>query len=273
MVPLRSQSAFSLVELSIVLVILGLLTGGILGGQALIRAAELRSISADAQRYSTAIYTFRDKYFAIPGDMTNATRFWGFTGTAVAPGCVSNHGAAASSPGTCDGNGNGFLVVATTGGATGEAFQSWNQLALAGLIEGQYTGRAGNDPHPLSGSALHDYTFGVNSPNSRIGNVGWGFAIGDSSSGGLNGFARDYRNWLNAGGDDNAGADNPYLRTDEAWNIDTKMDDGLPAQGRVQILMGLQQNCTDTTDTFNFAARYQLSETATNRCSLSFQWW
>ncbi|PZP83692.1 MAG: type II secretion system protein, partial [Azospirillum brasilense] len=55
---------FSLVELSIVLVILGLLTGGILGGQSLIRAAELRTISTDANRYITAAQTFRDKYFA-----------------------------------------------------------------------------------------------------------------------------------------------------------------------------------------------------------------
>ncbi|MFM9890490.1 MAG: type II secretion system protein, partial [Rickettsiales bacterium] len=68
---------FSLVELSIVLVILGLLTGGILSGQSLIRAAELRSVSTEYNRYVTAVQTFRDKYFALPGDMTNAQSFWG----------------------------------------------------------------------------------------------------------------------------------------------------------------------------------------------------
>lgn len=67
---------FSLVELSIVLVILGLLTGGILAGQSLIRASELRSVSTELQRYSSAIYSFRDQYMALPGDMLNATSFW-----------------------------------------------------------------------------------------------------------------------------------------------------------------------------------------------------
>lgn len=59
--------AFSLVELSIVLVILGLLTGGILAGQSLIRAAELRAVSTEYSRYITATQSFRDKYFAVPG--------------------------------------------------------------------------------------------------------------------------------------------------------------------------------------------------------------
>ena len=71
------RSAFSLVELSIVLVILGLLTGGILSGQSLIRAAELRSVTTEYSRYTAATYSFRDKYFALPGDMSNAESFWG----------------------------------------------------------------------------------------------------------------------------------------------------------------------------------------------------
>jgi hypothetical protein len=75
----RSYSAegFSLVALSVVWVNLGLLTGGILTAQSLIRAAELRSITTDYNRFITASQTFRDKYFALPGDMRNATRFWG----------------------------------------------------------------------------------------------------------------------------------------------------------------------------------------------------
>ncbi|MBY6117485.1 prepilin-type N-terminal cleavage/methylation domain-containing protein [Mameliella alba] len=72
------RSGFSLVELSIVLVILGLLIGGVLTGQNLIRAAELRSVMTEFKTYQTAVMTFRDKYFALPRDMTNATDFfWG----------------------------------------------------------------------------------------------------------------------------------------------------------------------------------------------------
>ncbi|MGB1540395.1 MAG: prepilin-type N-terminal cleavage/methylation domain-containing protein, partial [Rickettsiales bacterium] len=69
---MNSKAGFSLVELSIVLVILGLLTGGILGGQSLIRAAELRSVSKEYEKYQTAINIFKDKYFALPGDFNNA---------------------------------------------------------------------------------------------------------------------------------------------------------------------------------------------------------
>jgi len=67
------RSAFTLVELSIVLVILGLLVGGTLTGQSLIHAAELRSVVKDYEKYKTAMHVFEDKYFALPGDMTNAT--------------------------------------------------------------------------------------------------------------------------------------------------------------------------------------------------------
>ena len=70
------RKGFSLVELSIVLVILGLLVGGVLSGQSLIRAAELRAATQEYQRYYTATQTFRDKYFAIPGDFNNAQAFW-----------------------------------------------------------------------------------------------------------------------------------------------------------------------------------------------------
>ena len=71
------KRAFSLVELSIVLVILGLLVGGVLSGQSLIAAAALRSVTTQEARWVAATQTFRDKYFALPGDMNNATSFWG----------------------------------------------------------------------------------------------------------------------------------------------------------------------------------------------------
>ncbi|MBX9726410.1 MAG: prepilin-type N-terminal cleavage/methylation domain-containing protein, partial [Rickettsiales bacterium] len=105
----KHVTAFSLVELSIVLVILGLLVGGVLSGQSLIRAAELRAVSTEYSRYVTSAQTFRDKYFALPGDMNNATRFWGNLG---GTNCTNSAGTSAVTTGTCDGNGDGQVGVA-----------------------------------------------------------------------------------------------------------------------------------------------------------------
>lgn len=168
---------FSLVELSIVLVILGLLTGGILTGQSLIRAAELRSITSEQQRLLTAVQTFRDKYFALPGDMPNATRFWGRHSTDG--WCVTNSAAAVNAAtGTCDGNGNGLLVPSVAASQSGETFQFFRQLALAGLMEGNYTG--------ISGAAgTRQLVAGTNAPRGKISTSAWyieGFAVHDGSS-------------------------------------------------------------------------------------------
>jgi prepilin-type N-terminal cleavage/methylation domain-containing protein len=134
------RHAFSLVELSIVLVILGLLTGGILGGQSLIRAAELRAVSTEFQRYVTASHTFRDKYFGLPGDITNATLIWGAAhGTPATCRTTASTGAA-----TCDGNGDGNINTIDSGTTYSERHRYWQQLSAAGLIEGSYTGVGGS---------------------------------------------------------------------------------------------------------------------------------
>lgn len=216
---MRPQSAFSLVELSIVLVILGLLVGGVLSGQSLIRAAELRSTIADTQRYITAVQTFRDKYFAMPGDMTNATAFWGVrAGTGSDVTC---HQTINSTTGTCNGNGDGNIdYIAGDSASFGERFAAWQHLARAGLIEGSYTGASG------SASALVNVA-GANVPRGKMANSIFTFGyIGGTVSGDANIFDGNYGNLLG-----NYSAVSPPLKPEDAWNIDTKLDDGRPATG------------------------------------------
>jgi len=129
----HSRAGFSLVELSIVLVILGLLVGGVLAGRDLIRAAELRGATTEYARFMAANHAFRDKYMAWPGDITNATAFWGKDAT----NCNGHTGTAAT-PGTCNGNGDGQITV----GSGLELTRYWQHLALTGLIEGTYAGVA-----------------------------------------------------------------------------------------------------------------------------------
>lgn len=258
MITRSTQSAFSLVELSIVLVILGLLTGGILGGQALIRAAELRSVITESQRYTTAVRTFQDKYFAMPGDMSNATAFWGKS----AADCNAQAGSVAT-PGTCNGNGDGIINDAVAASTTGETFRGWQHMAFAGLIEGSYTGNAG----PVS---AWDPDAGVNVPRSRVGGGVWGYGYADNSAAPFNyTFNYDMRNWLVIGSEaDNIHPDGPIFTPEEAWNIDTKLDDGRPGMGRV--LANNIPSCTNTAVAANRNADYLLAS-STIACSLALR--
>jgi len=260
-----AQSGFSLVELSIVLVILGLLTGGILGGQALIRAAELRAVSTEMQRYSSAVYTFRDKYFALPGDMTNATVFWGAqdAGDGIGTDCVN---VTSTSALTCNGNGDGWIGIMSDGSTYYEWFRAWQHLANAGLVEGNYSG-VGNITSPIHGQ----HSAGFNSPRPKISNASYSLRhLGIFTSGSPNFYEGDYGNSMLFGS--NVGnLHGPIIRPEEAWNIDTKMDDGRPALGRVRTykatsVAGYAPGCTNA-DTL--AADYSLTS-ADVLCSLIF---
>ena len=79
----RKQQGFTLIEIAIVLVIIGLLLGGILKGQEMITQAKIKNSIADFSGISAAYYGYQDRYRAIPGDDPNATR-WTSTPAVVA---------------------------------------------------------------------------------------------------------------------------------------------------------------------------------------------
>ena len=113
------QSGFTLVEIAIVLVIIGLLLGGILKGQELINSAKVKNLANDFRVIPTYIYAYQDKFKALPGDDP--------AGQTHLPG-----GAASD-----NGNGNGVVDGAwnsTT--ATDESFMFWRHVRLANLAAG-----------------------------------------------------------------------------------------------------------------------------------------
>src|SRR5688500_8122041 len=81
------QTGFTLVEIAIVLVIIGLLLGGILKGQEMITQAKIKNVIADFSGVSAAYHGYQDRYRAIPGDDPNAATRW-----AVAPVAFSGSG-------------------------------------------------------------------------------------------------------------------------------------------------------------------------------------
>ena len=98
------RSAFTLVEISIVLVIIGLLVGGILAGRTLIQQAEIRAAVSQLQKFESAYRTFEVKYGCIMGDCPNATDFFGMNYVVWGAGCPPSGGA-----GNGNGNGDGFI--------------------------------------------------------------------------------------------------------------------------------------------------------------------
>ena len=271
---MKKRAAFSLVELSIVLVILGLLTGGILAGQSLIHAAELRSITTDYNKYATATRAFRDKYFALPGDMVNATAFWGsLGGTGADATCQAID--ATGGTATCNGDNDGSLLWGGNTTNRYEWFRFWQHLANAGLIEGSYTG---------TGTA--GYAPGINLPASKVtGTVflprnGLAYTAAGVSTmytGSTNAFAGDYgKSVLSYTGlnPSSATAGSWALKPEDAWNLDTKLDDGMPGTGKVMSNKGDGTNtfCSSTAGgavASDAGATYKFTNTAKD-CGLYF---
>lgn len=255
----RTQSAFSLVELSIVLVILGLLIGGVLSGRSLIRAAELRSVSSEYSKYMASIQAFRDKYFAYPGDMNSATRFWGRLNSNA--DCVTNSSASVASPGACDGDGDGIMDSAGAASQAGETEQFWLHLAHAGLIEGTYTGLAG------SGGYAH-CPIGTSCPASKLAGAGWGIRYLGNYAGNAAAFSGNYGNFFDYGaGVSTQSTYGAALNPSEVWNVDMKIDDGVPGTGK--LIVYNWPSCTNAASLSDTSTTYKLTSSSIV-CSLSF---
>ncbi len=115
----RKDNGFTLVEIAIVLVIIGLLLGGILKGQEMITQAKIKNVIADFSGISAAYHGYQDRYRAIPGDDPNAGTRW-----SAAP---------AATPGNGDGQVAGTYNSSTAGV---ESRMWWDHLRRAGFVAG-----------------------------------------------------------------------------------------------------------------------------------------
>jgi prepilin-type N-terminal cleavage/methylation domain-containing protein len=130
---MRKQKGFTLIEIAIVLVVVGLLIGGVLKGQELITAARVRNIAAQLDGIKIAYLGFQDRYRQLPGDFTDALAASGIpmAGNTPTRGCNASNI-------TCQ---NGRIDDVNEN----ESILAWHQLTRAGFITGNYDG-IGNIP-------------------------------------------------------------------------------------------------------------------------------
>lgn len=229
-----------------VLVILGLLAGSIIAGQSIINGGKIRSDIASMTQYQTAYNNFYQQYNAVPGDMKDATSYWGTAGgNGYNAACIAAQ--TQNNTATCNGTNDG-QISSSTNNTYGERFLGWKHLANSGLIAGNYTGKTDGSANSWVPN------IGVNMPGSKIKR-----GVFDL-------------NWMAGGGshvfDSNVYSNgvtlhNAVLTPQEALTIDNKLDDGKPAYGRVistKRSAPTSPNCTTSDDAST--AEYDISTTA-----------
>ncbi len=234
----KHTAGFTLVELAVVIVIIGLIIGAVIKGQELIDNARLNSIVTQVDSFKSAVTGFRDKYGALPGDFSQAQ--------ARIPGCQ------AAGANCANGNGDGSVgtVVGANVAAQAEGRMAWQHLAFGNFITGVVPGAD-------AAAAVYNQNF----PGARVGG---GYVLVNSSIG----TPALQTLWLRLqatqgsaapGNGSNEGA----LTPSQAAIIDRKIDDGNPFTGTVRAT-GVAANCNVAGGSYN-------ETVSTKDCNLFFQ--
>jgi prepilin-type N-terminal cleavage/methylation domain-containing protein len=211
----RDQRGFTLIEMSIVLVIIGLIVGGILKGQEVIESARQKNMASLYDQIRSAQNTFLDRYRALPGDYNEGTtKIHSSVGDGDRNGYVGTDATNAS-------------AIAGIDGSTGENYNYFNQLIAAGLFGGgQITSSTGQTN--FSGGATASPL-----PSAPWSASGFSVASGTHEGGTIPSSLHTV--WLRLAKDPAAiAATDAALTAQSAFQIDQKFDDGVPSSGRIR---------------------------------------
>jgi prepilin-type N-terminal cleavage/methylation domain-containing protein len=211
------QQGFTLLELSIVLVVIALIAGGIVVGAEMIKQAEVRSLIKQVTQIQAAVHTFEQKYGYLPGDYPKADQMF--------PQCPAAGGY------TCSGNGDNkltwFAGLCEGGVCSYEPTRFWQHLYYADLIQGNFSYYNGNN----SPSMAQLYPKTIRNGYVIVRENCYDFGYGGTCAGD---WYYDFGPLLNHG--------NGFLLPQEHQWIDTKMDDGNPSTGQVTASTSTDDN-------------------------------
>lgn len=252
----QKKSAFSLIELSIVLIIIGLLIAGVTGGASLIKSSELRSIMGEARAYATSINGFYTQFNYLPGDYGVVI---GSSGAGDADGKIEYAF-------TC--------TINSTSTTCSEGSNAWVQMLNARVIDSNVITSSAT---VIATTAVAATQFGTNFPASKVKASGWGIDYRTEESGyeqnvvvlanaitaaGASGTTNTLVNGTSLIG--GASATLISITPPDALSIDAKIDDSNAYRGKVR---GVNLPSTTTCYTTSVYA----TGTTTKTCGLSYQ--
>jgi len=245
------KSAFSLIELSIVLIIIGLLIAGITGGASLIKSSELRSIMGEARGYAVAVNSFFTQYDQYPGD----------TSTIV--------GSNSALTGDRD---NQIEFVNNASTLMAEGIDAWYDLKDIGAIDLALTLPTMTSPEPLVPV--------TNIPGSKIKGAGWVFDYNSTTLQNVVVLTGTTSTWVANGSmvngtsaainDITKNLSTEIISAPDSLSIDSKIDDGKANSGNIQAVNQSTTSGSECVDGTT-PSLYKVSNGAKKVCAMSFR--
>lgn len=239
---MNKVSGFTLIEMSVVLIIIATIIGGVLTGKHLKDVAAQNAQISQIQKYQTAVNLFQTKYNGyLPGDIPNpyATNF-GFQTRGTSAGQGDGNGVIEGYGTDPHGSHCGYLE------GTGETAMFWVDLSTTGLIDGTFNTASPSTSPSSNITATSTPNLKAYFPAAKLGvaNYIYVWSGGSSANGasctggnGQNYFGLSTISYVQTTGGEIVGStDNPGLTVQQAYNIDNKIDDGLPQSGNVTAM-------------------------------------